>query len=454
MMHRVSSTMLVAVTIALGAGAAAHQSPPPPSAQKPPAAQPVPLSPDARWRRAADAWDAGRYPDALADLAAIMKSAAATEYLDRAALLTGELFVTTELTTDGRNPRIAPTGQYATYEAGPSGNPVTRVVRLETGAASPMIAQLPGISAAFDAASTRVIYLRVPKTQEWTRAADALEAATTQERPAAQALVNFLLGTGDLVVRDLATGAERVVATGGLLKTAPMFAADGTSVLFVGSDPADLARSDIYMAGESGAPVKLTDQPGHKANVLVDPSGAALVYSPTATAPFRQPAPAGQPGAGGGRGNRGGGGAGAGGGAAAGAAVGGAPPAPNPCGGGGGGRGGGATASFAVVDLKTKTTRTVNGGAVAMSADGTTLAWLSRSNDTCAVVTAPTLSETTTTRRVGRERIDAPALSPDGTLVAYQMMPFTRLGDLRHGPVGRDIAASHTTSSTTSCRGF
>jgi Tol biopolymer transport system component len=426
MTSRVSSAALVAATLAFGASLTARQSPTPPAAQRTSATPPAPFSADVRWRRAVDAWDAGRYPDALNDLAAIMKSSAAADYLDRAGLLTGELFVTTELTTDGRNPRLSSTGVFASYEAGPPAATVTRVVRADTGSPK-AVAELAGVGAAFDATSTHVLYLKPAQTAEWTSATAALEAAgTAQERTAAQAPVNFILGKGDLVVRDLTTGAERVVATGGLLKTAPMFAADGKRVLFIGSDPADLTRSDIYMAGDSGVPVKLTDQPVHKTNVMVDPSGAALVYSPTATAPFRLPAPAGQPA--GGRGNRGGGGGGAGGGAgAAGAGAAAAvAPAPNPCGGGGGGRGGGGTVpSFAVVDLQARTTRAVNGSAVTMSADGTTLAWLLRSTDTCAIVTAPTLSENTTTVRLGRERVDAPALSPDGKLVVYQMMPFT-----------------------------
>ena len=77
------------------------------------AATQAPAAPAARWRRALDAWDAGRYPPALEDLRALMQSSSASEYRDRVALLTGELFVTTELTTDGRNPRVSTTGRYA-----------------------------------------------------------------------------------------------------------------------------------------------------------------------------------------------------------------------------------------------------------------------------------------------------------------------------------------------------
>ncbi|HEX7778003.1 MAG TPA: hypothetical protein VF424_02125, partial [Vicinamibacterales bacterium] len=80
-------------------------------------------SPDALWRRALDAWDAGQYPNALKDLQALMRSPAAAQYLERVALLTGELFVTTGLSNDGRNPRISADGQVATYETGDPKDP-------------------------------------------------------------------------------------------------------------------------------------------------------------------------------------------------------------------------------------------------------------------------------------------------------------------------------------------
>src|SRR5262245_24546028 len=80
------------------------------SAQSPPAGaqRTAATGPQALWQRATDAWEAGQYPDALDSLHALMQSPSAAEYFDRVALLTGELFVTSEVTTDGRNPRISP----------------------------------------------------------------------------------------------------------------------------------------------------------------------------------------------------------------------------------------------------------------------------------------------------------------------------------------------------------
>src|SRR6476619_740741 len=108
----------VSACLVAGLGVSAHQTPPvrllgPATA----------MTPDAQWTRALEQWNLGKYPDALADLKALTKSPAAAEFHDRIALLTGELYSTTELTTDGRNPKISGSGQYASYETGPNNDP-------------------------------------------------------------------------------------------------------------------------------------------------------------------------------------------------------------------------------------------------------------------------------------------------------------------------------------------
>jgi hypothetical protein len=324
----------------------------------------APAAPDVLYRRATEAWEAGAYPDALAALVPLMKGPAAAEYRDRVALLTGELFITTEITTDGRNPKISPNGQYVAYEMGPTTDVTTRVVKLD--ATPRTIADLKGTALAFD---------------------DGNRAAV-------------LDATGGLVVIDLTSGAQHSVATGNLLKASPMFGARG-AVLFVGADPADATRNDIYQANDTGAPTRLTDEPGFKANPIVDPTGAALVYTVTAASPIRSGGPGGR-GAGGAAGGAGG-----------------------RAGGGGRGAAGGPPATFAVVNLAAKTTRIVEGTGVTMSANGKSIAWITRAGDMYTLNTSPTLGDKVTVARTGRERINAPALSPDGTMVAYEYMTNT-----------------------------
>ena len=137
------------------------------------------------------------------------------------------------------------------------------------------------------------------------------------------------------------------------------------------------------------------------------PSGQALIYATTGTQTFRKPIPpdtAAGAAAPAGRGERALGGGGR---------------------GGRGGRGSGAASAFAVLNLSTRATRIINGTGATMSADGSTLAWINRSADAYTLSRSPTLGDAVTVVRTGRERLDAPALSPDGSLMAYQMMQFT-----------------------------
>lgn len=338
-----------------------------------PAAATAPVKPDVLYRRAVDAWDAGQYPDALASLLPLMKGPAAGEYLERVALLTGELFATTELTTDGRNPKISPNGQYVSFETGPATDAVTRVVKLE--ATPRTVAELKGTGLSFD---------------------DATHAV-------------FLDAGGAIVVVDLATGVPRTVNTGSLQKASPMFGPRG-SVLFIGADAADATRNDIYSVSGDAAPVRLTDEAGFKTNPIIDAGGTALIYTVAPASPIRGGGP-------GGRGAAGAAGAASGAGRAGGAA------------GGGGGRGaaGGAPASFAVVNLANKTTRVITGSQPAMSANGKSIAWVvaNAAEGTYALNMSPALGGEPTALRTGRLRINAPALSPDGTRVAYEYMTNT-----------------------------
>ncbi len=352
-----------------------------------PSAQIAPSGPAADYRAALDHWNSGRYHEALPRLIGVLQSPAAAEYLEPIALLTGEWYPSVEIATDGRAPRLSPDGRFVSYEVGPTAAPLTRIVRAEAGGT--VVADVAGSGVVFNATSTQIAWIRRPEGPAWTDAqAVPLGAAWALARD------------GVLMVRDLATGAERQVDTGTLLKASPQFAADGQSLLFVGGDEADLTRSDIYRTRATGAPERLTTEPGFKTLTAVDSSGAALLYTAGGAPTFRRPvapdAPPAQSGRAGGAGR-----------------------------GGARGGGGGATATFSVLTLATGTTRTMAGTAATMSANGRTIAWVTRTAEAYTLHTSPTLTDAPTVIRTGRERLEAPTLSPDGTAVAYQWMPFS-----------------------------
>ncbi len=321
-------------------------------------------APDVRWRRALDAWDAGAYPTALEALRALMRSPAAQDYLERVALLSGEFYVTTEVAPDGASPRISADGRFVSYIVGGTGGPVTRLVRLAPTVET--IAELSTSVSAFDRTGQRLAWLRGSQPPNSSGA--------------------------DIVVRDVAAGTDQVWLGAGLLKAALAWAGD--QVVFLGATEADSTRTDYYAVRPGAPPVRLTGEPGFKTGGLVDPGGSALIYTVAAGSPFG--ARGAGPGAGGGRG-AGGGGRGA------------VPVAP----------------TFGVVNLKSGVTRVLTGASPTLAADGSVVAWVARSADGgYALHTSPTSGDQVTTIRSGREPINTPALSPHGTLVAYEYRQF------------------------------
>jgi hypothetical protein len=178
-----------------------------------------------------------------------MRSPAAAEYLDRVALLTGELFVTTQLTTAGDIPRLSASGTYASYQNSVNDSPVTSIIRL--GQKPEKIAELPTGNIAFDAGGKRLAWIRFVKSGD----------ATATE----------------IVVRDLATGQDAVWLGPGMTKSDLKWSAQDDAVLFLGSTSTD--RSDVFRVRAGQAPEVLTPEPGRKSNLVIDSAGRTLIYT-------------------------------------------------------------------------------------------------------------------------------------------------------------------------------
>ena len=339
------------------------------------------------------AWDRGDYVAALSAYRALIAAPGGEQWLEPVALQTGELFQTREVTADGANPRFSPDGRFIAYETGSGAARLTRIV--EPAAGMRVTAEIKGHSLAFLPQGDRAVYLKFQAADDLTRAqADLEKAAQTPARFAAQQQLNWLqFRHVDIVTRSLATGQERVCPTDGLLKSAVVPSADGRIVYVTGAREDDPSRSDIYgIAVDCDHPVAVTKEPGHKTGIVVDPKGAFLLYGPTGVNPFARPAAAG---------------------AGAGSAEGGRR----------GGRGAvGQSGAFAVVDLKTGLTTTVSGTSPVFSADGSTLAYLSRNADETSVMAGPPGGPAAEVKKT-RERVGAIALSPDGSRIAFQAMP-------------------------------
>jgi hypothetical protein len=383
---------------------------------------------DAALSRAALAWDRGDYISALTDYQALLSGPDAESALDAIALQTGELYRTVELTSDGANPVFSPDGRYFSFETGPAvsagvASGAGRTTRVRAAAAPTRnVTTLDGGEASFCPDGRHVAFLRVPASTDISAAQVSLAGALTaaDRAPRQVALARLIARTARIVMRELESGRDEELNTGDLLKTGVTCAADG-AVLFAGAAENDTAATQIYAARAGQPPLALTRGDGFKMPSKIDAAGRTLLFTVPRQGPFRAAA------AGGGRGGgRGGGETAPEGDPAA------APPEAGAAGGGrggGGGPGANAATSFGIVTLA-GTSTIVNGVAPALSRDGRYVAWIVRAGSGPAagqgeqkllLAAADTLASPSELHK-GMERLDAPALSADGSRVAFQMM--------------------------------
>jgi hypothetical protein len=343
---------------------------------------------------AVDAWERGDYSTALSGYLQVVSAPGGDAFFERIALTTGELFETRELTPDGRAPRFSPDNKYVAYETGLETSRRTRVVRND--AALTPVADLPGVSATFSSTLNQVAYLKIPDNDDIRAAADAIARAslTAQNRgQLTQALTWLIARHAAIVVRDLNNGREMELPAPELVKTGLVFNADGRQLYFLGATESAPDRTDVYQISENAPkPMLVVDAGGLKSAPMIDPAGKVLIYFVPAQNPLRRPAAPGEAGAERSAGADGRGGQG------------------NP------------PRTFAIVDIASRKLATVVGAAPSLSADGKTLTYIARAGPEYSLMVGPTLGTQIPVKRT-TQRLDAPALSPDGSRVAYQMMP-------------------------------
>jgi hypothetical protein len=330
-----------------------------------------------------DAWDRGDYVSALTGYIQILNGRDGDAFVEPIAKQTGEIFQTRELTADGRAGRFSPDGRYIVYETGLETSRRTRLLRNDV--ERNLVAELPGTSATFSPDGTRVAYLKVIDTDEVRKASDALDAASlTQDNRGVlvQTLAWQIARDSVIVVRDLASGHELDLLTPVMVKSSLIFAGDGRTLYFLGAKDDNDTRTDIYKISEtSDGPSLAVDAAGLKSAPLMDPTGAVLVYTVPTVSPLRRPGEARRP----------------------------AGPTRAP-------------STFGLADLSSGRVSVIAGTSPTLSADGRTLAYVARDGNESMLMVGPATGLQTTVLRTPL-RIDAPALSADGTRLAWQMMP-------------------------------
>ena len=316
------------------------------------------------------AWDAGNYAAALRGYQQLLSSPAAHTLLEPIALQTGELYVTTELTDDGAAPQFSPDGRHIMYETGAGLERRTRLITAGDGA---LAGELRGFAASFTPDGASVAYLRIRREPAVVEADASWRQAPAAERALRLALLNdALAAASDLVLRDVARATEVTLDTTGLHASSPRAAAGGVVLFSARPDRSPAEPSQIYAAAAGRPPQRLTQDGDDKVIVDMAAGGAAALF--TLSAPRARPT---------------------------------------------------ASSRFGILTLPGGGWRAIEGRVPSFAADGRSFVYLSREAEEHRLMVAATWDPTATSVvRSGRERIESPSLSPDGSLVAFQMMPL------------------------------
>lgn len=310
------------------------------------------------------AWEVGDYPAALAKFERVLSSSQGDRFVERIALITGELYRTIQVAPNGQSPRWSADGRFASFTT--DGGRTTNIVAIE-GDSVRAVASFAGVEAVFAPASDRVAYFAIDETPELRTAralADSLLRAQEFGRfqRQRQEVVRLEQQLARVMTRDLQSGETRELRATGLAKRGLAFGRDGATLYVVGSATADRAKTDIYALSTTGEPRPVTTGPGMKGTPAFAADGHTMVY---------------------GFGND----------------------------------------SVAVRDIATGAGRAFAGTSPSISSDGSTLAFLTRAESEWAinVLSLASSADPVVVKRSARP-VATPAVSPDGRRIAHVVM--------------------------------
>jgi dipeptidyl aminopeptidase/acylaminoacyl peptidase len=224
------------------------------------------------------AWDTGDYPNALEHAERALQAQGGDALLRQIALLTGEAYRVRELAPEGRAVRWSPDGSLALFESGEGPAVRTHVHRVEREALSE-VAVIEGRGATASPDGARIAYLRVPETAELAAAREAAgRAQGAALRQARAEIARLEAAAAEVVVRQVATGTETVAATPGMERYSLLYAGDG-SLIVVGRAAGEDDRTNLYRVGPDAAPEALTAGPGVRGATLLPVGQDRILYS-------------------------------------------------------------------------------------------------------------------------------------------------------------------------------
>ena len=310
------------------------------------------------------AWTAGAYVDALTLLDRALAGTQGAALLDSVALLTGELYRTTELLPDGRNARWSADGKRVLIDAGIDRPPSTTVLTLTRESIAPQTTIAGAFGAAISPDGKRLAYLAVDETAELRAARarlDSIRIGTDRQAVGLQMgrIAALERANTRVVERDLQSGRDRTVRTPDEIVAPLVYSSDGA--LYVigrgqGSGPA------VYAISPSAAPRKITDRESPRGALQALPDGKLMYLT----------------------GQR----------------------------------------AFAILRLGDAFEREYQGMVPALSGDGSTVVFVATKNDTNSVNYVRLDSiDAVTSIAFTTEPISRPAMADDGRTIVYQQLP-------------------------------
>ena len=225
------------------------------AAQTSPAGQSRPPQPS--FAGAVDLWDRGAYVEALQELRRLLPGADEATF-EQVALLTGELYATTEITADGQEPALLGERGLVMYETSRNGAPIVRVVDPE---GLRLVAEVEGAASA--AASGR--HLAYART-----------------------------GAPQIVIRDLDTGQETTVDTGEQRIEWLSWLPDGSRLLYAGIASDSPSVTSVRALSPSGDTADLATGDGIKMRPQISTDGRIVLFPLAETSsPGGRPRPTG-----------------------------------------------------------------------------------------------------------------------------------------------------------------
>ena len=336
------------------------------------------------------AWDRGEYVAALEGYLAALNGRAGDRLKDGIALLTGELYEVTELTDAGSDIRVSPDGRHGTYAVGRGTEPSIALFELRD--TPRVLSTFEGHSPTMSSIGT-VAFLRVERTGDMAAAQQALLDASGArgDRAAfleAEAEIGWIeaLNTS-LWIRDIQTGTEREVFLGDIVPVGMTYSSDGRTLFLAAGRLGENRTNDIYAVRAFRlVPETALAGRGFKASPQAIPGGRYLLYQRPSENLLPQ-----------------------------------APGTERFADDEGGG--------FALVDLQEEEVYGFAGTGPVYSASGTVLAFMTQGSDSWTIEAASVEPMTVAPRRAMQSttvvlRSSSPitslAVSPDGSLIAYQ----------------------------------